>query len=121
MKRIVGDYDANKSGTSVIFGTVSTAKPLCVEIDKKLTLTQKFLTVAQHLTDYYIDCEITTDDIDGFFVEHDGRHDVEVEPGWQRGRILLKNHLNAGDKVIIARMDGGNQYVVLDRLPEDFK
>lgn len=116
IKSVALDYDKNRVAAGLLFGTVRGVDPLQIEIDQKIVLSEKFLTVAQHLTDYHIDCDVETDSISGFVALHDGEFPVDVKPGLQNGRVLLKNKLLPGQRVILARMEGGHQYIVLDRI-----
>ena len=138
MQRVARDYDGNRVGTGILFGKVRAVRPLKIEIDGKLTLEEEFLTLVEHLTDYEIPFEILRSaeathaekrptvlnkiaKVAGFFVQHEGRHDVQVEPGTLsnfhgEGTLKLYNHLREGDVVILARMAGGHLYIVLDRV-----
>lgn len=118
MKRMANEFDQNREATSLCFGTVKVAKPLTIELDNKLVLEEKYFVLAQHLTNYEIECEIETEEVEGFYVEHEGRHDAQTDGGWQMGKILMKNELNAGERVIVVRMDGGQMFAVLDRIGE---
>lgn len=118
MKRVVDEFDANKDSTNAYFGTVKTIQPLTIELDNKLTLEESYFVVAQHLTDYKIECEIQTKDIQNFFVEHEGKQQVEVQGGIQKGEIILKNALKVADRLILLRMEGGQQFIVLDRMED---
>lgn len=145
MQRAMCDYSDNRSGAGFLFGCVKTIAPLSIEIDGKLVLSEKFLTVAEHLTDYEIPYEmlnmdkathkekrqteiVETNLTNGFYVEHEGRQELLVDPNAGefkefngQGTIKLYNHLLEGDRVILARMEAGHQFIVLDRLPEEGK
>lgn len=101
------------------YGTVKRESPLLIVLDSNLQLDVGMgtLSVCQHLTDYEIECEVTTDQVAGFFVEHEGRNDVKVNPpGYQKGKIKLLNHLRAGDRVVLIKFSGGQRYQVIDRV-----
>lgn len=132
------NQDGAQKRAGVLFGTVRTIAPLSIELESKLTLPKEFLTLPEHLTDYEIPFEILNPSeathaekrptvldkiaqIAGFFVQHEGRHDVQVEPGTLEdfhgeGTIKLYNHLLPGDRVILLRMENGNMYIVMDRI-----
>lgn len=118
MKRVVDEFDTNKDSTNAYFGTVKTIKPLTIELDNKLTLEESYFVMAKHLTDYKIECELQTEDIQNFFVQHEGKQEVQVQKGLQKGEILLKNALKVGDRLILLRMEGGQQFIVLDRMED---
>lgn len=144
MQKVAKDYDLNRTGAGMLYGRVKSVEPLAVEIDAKLTLTEKFLVVAQHLTDYEIPYEILSEGrathkeklptelteiqaVGGLYVEHDGKHYVQPDPPGEirdfdgQGTVKLLNHLMVDDKVILLRLEGGHQYIVMDRVPEEEK
>ena len=142
MQQVAKDYDLNRTGAGMLYGRVKSVEPLSVEIDPKLTLTEKFLVVAQHLTDYEIPFEILSvekashpeklpteltniREVNGLYAEHDGKRYVQPDPPGElkkfdgQGTIKLLNHLMVDDKVILLRLEGGHQYIVTDRVPEE--
>ena len=140
MQRIARDYDQNRSAAAVLFGKVKCAAPLEVEIDGKLTLTEHFLTVAEHLTDYEIPFELRNAErathpekkesqwsnisqTENLYVMHEGRQEVCAQNAQMarfngQGTLYLCNHLRKGDIVLLLRMDGGHMYVVADRVAQ---
>lgn len=138
-----GDLLSAQKLSAPLFGRVVSEEPLRVELERtRLVLEPEFLTVAQHLTDYEIPYEILSLEkathrdklpteltnirtVNGLYVEHDGKHYVEPDPPGElkrfdgQGTIKLLNHLMVDDRVILQRMEGGNMYLVIDRLPEE--
>lgn len=84
--------DAVESGNpvSVLYGTVISESPLKVNVDPRFTLTEDFLIVPEQLTDY------------------------RVTVGGQE--IVIREGLKTGNRVILLRMQGGEQYVIVDRV-----
>lgn len=75
---------------AVMFGTVTKTNPLEVNVEQRFTLTRDFLVLTERLTEYRVTVE-----------------------GQQ---ITIRRGLQTGDKVILLRMQGGQQYVVWDRV-----
>src|SRR5690606_39972592 len=75
---------------AVMFGTVTKTSPLEVNVEQRFTLTRDFLVLTERLTEYQVTVE-----------------------GQQ---ITIRRGLRTGDKVILLRMQGGQQYVVWDRV-----
>lgn len=75
---------------AVLFGTVVKANPLEVNVEQRFTLTRDFLVLTERLTEYK-----TT--IAG-------------------QEVVIRKGLQAGDKVILLRVQGGQQYIVWDRV-----
>lgn len=85
----MGAYNASNP-VSVMFGTVTKTNPLEVNVEQRFTLTRDFLVLTERLTEYR-----TT--VDG-------------------NEIIIRRGLQAGDKVLLLRIQGGQQYVVWDRV-----
>jgi hypothetical protein len=78
---------------ALLFATVTEAAPLAVRVDQRFLLTEDFLIVPERLTAQTI--------VSG---------GVEL----QIARALEKD-----DKVLLLRMQGGQKYVILDRVVEE--
>lgn len=71
---------------NVLTGTVTSTNPLKINIHQKLTLTREFLIVTERVTKY---------EVNG---------------------ITIREGLKNGDKVVLLRVQGGSQFVVLDKV-----
>jgi len=71
----------------VLFGTVTSENPLEIEIHQKLKLTEEFLVITERVTRYEVD-----------------------------NNISIRTGLKKGDKVALLRVQGGQQFVVLDKV-----
>lgn len=80
----------------IVFGIVLSINPLKINLEQKLTLSESFLIVPEEFTDRKIN--IVIDD-----------EEKEIE---------IKNALKVDDKLILARIQGGQKYLVLSRLAE---
>lgn len=111
--------DANKP-TSVCFGKVISASPLQISVEQKMTLGAKQLILTRNVTDfktsitggniqnfYYVgtDPNVTTQPVSPSHVHAVGKISVTVHNG-----------LVVGDEVILLRQQGGQKYIVLDRV-----
>lgn len=77
------------------FGTITSVKPLKVQISTQLTVPTSALVVPQHLTDYEIEVEIN---------------------GGAKQKMKVYNALKKNDKVALLRKAGGQQFFILDRI-----
>ena len=80
----------------IVFGIVLSIEPLKIDLEQKLTLSESFLIVPEQFTDRKIN--IVIDD-----------EEKEIE---------IKSALKVDDKLILARVQGGQKYLVLSRLAE---
>lgn len=101
---------------NIVFGTVLSASPLQINIEQKLTLGAKQLILSRNVTDYTVMMTVdhkTEDKAGGSnesaFAIHN--HDYKGTKAF-----LAHNALKIGEKVILLRLQGGQKFLVLDRL-----
>ena len=108
---------------SLLFGTVTSEEPnLKIFVNQKLTLDEQHLILTNNVRDYtvymstaedhYTETEedITTVPEDyGMFRTH--KHTYKGKKKW-----TVHLALKTGEKVILLRCDGGQKYIVLDRV-----
>lgn len=83
---------AHASGNpmAVMVGKVTRINPLEVNVDQRFTLPEDFLIIPESLTSYEVD--LLSD------------------------KLVIRRGLEAGDAVLLLRVQGGQQFVVLDRV-----
>lgn len=99
---------------NVCVGTVTAAAPLKISIDQKLQLCTSQLILCRNVTDYTLNATVTmtttaTDD-------DDEESEPETTTTVTEQEMAVSNALKAGEKVILLRFQGGQKYVVIDRL-----
>lgn len=116
---------------SFSLGLVLSANPLKVQIDQKLTLGENQLLLTNNVRDYYVKlttCGESKGQADGTahktektvrpptapedygaFDNHD--HEYKGDK-WFKVNLALKT----GETVLLIRLDGGQKYIILDRL-----
>ncbi|MUG66550.1 DUF2577 domain-containing protein [Paenibacillus campinasensis] len=75
---------------TVLYGTVTNTHPLEVNVDQRFSLTEDFLVVGESLTEY--------------------KRNIAGE------EVVIRRGLQTGDTVVLLRYQGGQTYLVLDRL-----
>jgi hypothetical protein len=75
---------------AVVYGSVNQIDPLEVKVDQRFALPQDFLLVPEHLTEY------------------------KVNIGGQE--VVIRKGFEAGDTLLLLRIQGGQKYLILDRL-----
>lgn len=97
--------------SDIVFGTVLSASPLEIQIDSKKILKKAQLCLTRNVTEYWV--EVT--------VEHETESGTtdHSHPYKGRKKFLVHNELLAGEQVVLAQRAGGQQYVVLDRIPKE--
>lgn len=80
--------------TTVLFGKVISVSPLKISLDQKLTLESPFVVAPQTLTDF----------------------EMKILIDGEEKTIKVFNALKVGEKVILLKSQGGQQYFILDRV-----
>jgi hypothetical protein len=105
IKQAALDVIKNSNPTAIQFGTVVSISPLEISVDQRLILTEAFLIVPESMTRFEID------------LKH-----VHTVPGLSTTneslieKIVIRKGLESGDKVILLRVQGGQQFVVMDKV-----
>lgn len=92
-KAALDAVEASKPCT-VVYGKVISVNPLKINVEQKLTLTKAQLIMTRNATDFKTNMTIN--------------HNTE--------EVTVHNSLVVGDKVLLLRLQGGQQYIVWDRL-----
>ncbi|MEL4861030.1 DUF2577 domain-containing protein [Pseudoflavonifractor phocaeensis] len=79
---------------NLIFGVVTATTPLEVHVDQKTILYSDSLVLTRNVTNYSLLANV----------------------GGAGQTMLIYKALKAGDRVLLARVQGGRKYVILDRL-----
>lgn len=110
-KAAVEAVEAGKPVT-FLFGTVVSVSPLKIQVEQKATYTEKMLVLTRNVTDYEISMTASdqTEQPSGDSVENRVR---SVEG---RKKYTVHNALTVGDWVILARVQKGKKFIVLDRM-----
>lgn len=107
------------------FGTVISVSPLQIRIDQKAPLQEVQLILTRNVTDYEVDMtvshktEIITHGHPVVDTYKGGGTALEIDhdhPYQGRKKFLVHNALVVGDQVVLARVQGGRRFVVLDRI-----
>ncbi len=103
---------------TIEFGTVTSVSPLKIQIDQKLTLTSAQLILTRNVTDYYVD--MTVDHLTEKRAGGSGENAFSSHDHEYKGRktFLVHKSLQVGEEVVLVRMQGGQKFVVFDRLGE---
>ncbi|WP_342505610.1 DUF2577 domain-containing protein [Sporosarcina sp. FSL K6-2383] len=83
---------------NIFVGTVANANPIEIEIHQKLKLTREFLVITERVTRLEIDLKHNHGGVDALT------------------KIVIREGLKKGDGVVLARVQGGQQFVVLDKV-----
>lgn len=99
--------------TEVYFGTVKAINPLTIDVEQKNSLVDKEnvdIVLTNNVKDHYVDITVNhTTENTTCSVSHNHKYSG-------RKKILMHYGLQVGEKVILIRVQGGQKYIVVDRL-----
>ena len=105
--------DASKP-TNLVFGKVISLNPLQIQIEQKLILSDAQLILTRNVKDFELDIDLNiSTENETISCETDLTHKHSIK-GIKK--IKIKNGLKNNETVILFRMQGGQKYVVLDRV-----
>ncbi len=116
----LGAVDASKP-VQVCFGKVTSVSPLKILVEQKLPLGEGQLVLCRNVTDYVTTVSIPSEygwatqnrsggSGDPAFASHN--HDIVIS----KKKITVHNGLVVGDEVLLVRQQGGQKYIVVDRI-----
>lgn len=103
-KLIAGQHTPSSERADIDYGVVISVSPLKVQKSNNMVLDDNFLILGKHIGKFKLKGKVTKhhhDEVKG---------DIELE---------FDNSLKKGDKVTMIRLDGGQQFYILERLGED--
>lgn len=133
MKQAGSSATDAKNPVNVCFGKVTSSAPLKILVEQRITLGSAQLMLTRNVTDY--DVEVTVDIETGNALDIH-KHSVEVEVTEDvyasaetstvnlshghkiegKKKFKVHNALQKGDEVVLLRMQGGQKYIVIDKV-----
>jgi hypothetical protein len=92
--------------THIMFGEVTSVNPLEVNVDQRFNLTADFLIVPESLTRYEVD------------LSHSHSYSGGTTGDGLTTPVVIREGLQVGDKLILIRVQGGQKYVIFDKVGE---
>lgn len=108
----------------ICFGKVVSKSPLKINVDQKMTLGSAQLVLSRNVTDYETDITVEWETgkelskhkhmVDGTESDEvDLKHSHDIKG---KKKITIHNSLVKGDEVILLRQQGGQKYIVVDKV-----
>lgn len=103
--------DANDAGypVNVMTGSVTSTNPLSVKVEQRFEIGRNQLIVPEYLTDHKVKISMGGD------TEMDGEPEHAHGLGGKR-EMTIYNGLKSGDQVMLVRQQGGQKFLVIDRV-----
>ena len=101
---------------AIMFGTVTSISPLKINVEQKLTLTEAQLILTHNVVDY--DVEMTVDHETDYTSGGIGDLAFDLHNHTYKGKKVFRVHngLKVNDDVILVQMQGGQKFIVLDKV-----
>lgn len=101
----------------VMQGEVTAIAPLQITVEQKMVLDESFLVLTEAVKDH--EHEITvidwrTENASGG--SGDAAYAAHAHPITGRKKIIIHNALQVGEKVLLLAMEGGQSFIVVDRV-----
>ena len=109
IKKAAMEAIENQKPAALMLGTVESEAPLEIRIEQRFSLKAAQLILPRAMTDHEVEIEIDAATESG----GDPGHIHEIA-GKKMARIL--NGLRTGEAVLLLRMQGGQKYMILDRV-----
>ena len=109
--------------TAVTYGRITSVEPLMVEVDQKIQLGEKQLSFGEGMQEYETEVEVEIEEMElDLDLQIDGGETVKAlakGSGTVKGKGKIKRCLDAGEEVILVRVQGGQKYVVYDKVKKN--
>lgn len=128
IKKAALDCIAESKPSGIYFGIVIKEKPLEIQVEQKLILSKEFLILTKNVLNYDIEVKIDIE-TDKSKHNHNYNDTIQNNPLTKTTsenihshkindtiKITISNELKKGDKVIMLRQQGGQKYIVLDKI-----
>lgn len=120
IKKIAKEAVEAGQDSDFCYGTVTSASPLKILVEQKMELTAAQLVLTRNVTNYSTSISISTESPwttenrsggsgDASFASHN--HEIKGTK-----TLTINNALKQGEKVVLIRKKGGQEYLVLDRV-----
>lgn len=104
--------EASEAGcpVNICFGKVTNTSPLQILVDQKMTLGSAQLVLTRNVTDYEVSVTVAWETEKDFTItEH--AHSMNGKK-----KMTIHNSLARGDEVVLLRQQGGQKYIIIDRV-----
>jgi hypothetical protein len=96
IKKAALDAVKASSPTAIVYGTVVSINPLKINIEQKLTLDSDHLLLTDNVRDYSTE--------------------IKLDNGGASQNYTVQNSLKKDEQVLLLQLQGGQKYVIMNRL-----
>lgn len=114
MKKSAIEAIRAENPTSIVYGKVISDIPLQVQVNGKLNLDEEFLVLTKNVSDYEVEIDLKFEGKGSILCGQD--KEILKELSMESAKIKVKNALKINDEVVLIQMQGGQKYVILDKM-----
>ena len=111
---------------NICFGKVMSVEPIQVLVDQKMTLGAAQLVLTRNVTDYEVEVTVEWETEEEISTHTHAVGDIESDVNQQKHKhdiinkkkMVIHNSLVEGDELVLIRQQGGQKYIVIDRVGE---
>ena len=122
LQRAAVDAVRASKPTEVTHGKVVSTEPMQIMVDQKITLGELQLDCGETMEEYMAETELEIEVIDlALTMEIDGKIVTAKVKGSGKmiGKMKARRSLDVGDEVILIRKQGGQNYIMYDKVRKD--
>lgn len=119
MKKIAKQTNEAGSPATIMFGVVTSASPLTIRVDNRFDITDEAIIVTKEFKAGFCPTHYHTGFAGGPATENAEGHTHALKSNYQTNTDAASEYyygLKAGEKVVLLRNQGGQQFLVLGRL-----
>lgn len=122
MKQVAAGVINSMQLPEIHLGTVVKTDPLEIMLTQQNRLPAKFLILTNAVKDHEVDISISWTTVDNTHKHGNGNNGADTTEVTHnhavkgRKKIMIHNGLTVGEKVLLLRVQGGQNYVVVDRI-----
>ena len=116
MKKAALDAVEAEKPVNLCFGKVTRVSPLEINVEQKMTLGEEQLVLVRHVTDFETEVTVEWEKEEKGGGSGETSYSSHSHKVSGKKRMVMYNSLALGETVLLARKQGGQKYVVLDRI-----
>lgn len=112
IRQVSNETTEAQGPVNICYGRVLSSSPLSVLVDQKLTLGAAQLVLTRNVTDYEIQLSMERQEFELEENAQGSNYQVSADRQW----VQIHNALVAGEEILLLRQQGGQKYIIIDRV-----
>ena len=112
IRQVSNETTEAQGPVNICYGRVLSSSPLSVLVDQKLPLGAAQLVLTRNVTDYEIQLSMERQEFELEENAQGSNYQVSADRQW----VQIHNALVAGEEILLLRQQGGQKYIIIDRV-----